>query len=186
MLSNIEYILNCFIKSEISFAKEIKDNIEDYENIFCEYIIPFLEVKEVNIALIGLSNVGKTSFIIRLEGFLEEENSDYSIYKIYKNNKIINMYEFSSKNMYKNMNKKYNNIDGIILMVDTQRISYFYGLTWFQELYKNTGNVPYIFLQNKIEESSESLYDQLYHTWNISVQNNYGIEKALENLLKNL
>ena len=181
-MSEIEYILHCLIKSEEGFGKDIKDNIEDYSNIFYEYIIPFIKLKEINIAIIGLSNVGKTSFIEKLGGILEEENTDYSIYKIYRENKIINMYEFSSKNMYKNMNKKYN-IDGIILIVDTQRISYFYGLPWFQEMYKNNDNIQYIFLRNKVELSSESLFDPLYHTWNISVKNNYGVEKALQNLL---
>ena len=97
---------------------------------------------------------------------------------------LINMYEFSSKNMYKNMTKKYVNIDAIILMVDTESVSYFYGLTWFQEMYKINGNIPYIFLRNKVDNLYESLFDPLYHTWNISAKNKYGVEEALQNLLK--
>jgi GTPase SAR1 family protein len=187
MSSNIEYILHCFMVSEAGLAKDIKDNVDDYNNIFSEYILPYLNLKEVNIALIGLTNVGKTAFIESLDGVLQEQNYEYYIYKIYRNDVIINMYEFKSKNMYKNMNKKYTNFDGIILMVDTSRISYFYGLTWFQEMYKNIGNnIPYIFLHNKIDNSDTSLYDNLYHTWNISVKNKYGINESLKKLLNKI
>ena len=112
-MSNIEYILNCFLKSEEGFAEEIKDNIDDYDNIFSEYVIPFLIPKEVNIVLIGLANTGKTSFIKSLGGELKEDNIDYSLYEIYIHDMLINMYEFSSKNMYKNMTKKYDNIENI-------------------------------------------------------------------------
>jgi hypothetical protein len=84
------------------------------------------------------------------------------------------------------MNKKYINIDGIILMVDTESVSYFYGLTWFQEMYKRNGNIPYIFLRNKIDNLQESVFDSLYRTWNISAKNKYGIEEALQNLLKKI
>jgi len=181
-MSDIEYILSCFIKSESGLGKDIKENIRDCDNIFYEHVIPFLKFKEVNIALIGLPNVGKTSFVKILGGIISEDNTNY---KIYRDNILINMYEFSSKSMYRSMDKKYN-IDGIILMVDTQRIMYLFGLRLFQKMYKNTNNVPYIFLQNKVDTSSESLFDSFYHTWNISVKNNYGIEKALQNLLKKL
>jgi GTPase SAR1 family protein len=185
-MSNIEYILNCFLKSEEGFAGEIKDNIDDYDNIFSEYVIPFLIPREVNIVLIGMSNTGKTSFIKSLGGELKEDNIDYSLYEIYIHDILINMYEFSSKNMYKNMTKKYDNIDGIILMVDTESVSYFYGLTWFQEMYKRNGNIPYIFLRNKIDNLYESTFDSLYHTWNISAKNKYGIEESIQNLLKKI
>ena len=183
-MSEIEYILHCFLKSEEGFGKDIKENIEDYDNIFSEYVIQFLKPREVNIVLIGLANVGKTSFIKSLGGELKEDNIDYSLYEIYTDNMLINMYEFSSKNMYKNMTKKYVNIDAIILMVDTESVSYFYGLTWFQEMYKINGNIPYIFLRNKVDNLYESLFDPLYHTWNISAKNKYGVEEALQNLLK--
>lgn len=185
-MSNTEYILNCFVKSNEGFAKDIKDNIDDCDNIFYEYVIQFLIPKEVNIALIGLSNVGKTSFSKSLGGELKEDNVDYSLYEIYTDNMLINMYEFSSKNMYKNMTKKYVDIDAIILMVDTESVSYFYGLQWFQEMYKRNGNIPYIFLRNKIDNLYESTFDSLYHTWNISAKNKYGTVKALENLLEKL
>ena len=85
--------------------------LRDYDNIFSEYVIPFLIPIEVNIVLIGLTNTGKTSFIKSLGGELKENNIDYSLYEIYIHDMLINMYEFSSKNMYKNMTKKYDNID---------------------------------------------------------------------------
>ena len=185
MTSNIEYILHCFTNSDEELAKDIKENIDDYENILTDYILPFITYKEVNIGIIGMGNVGKTSFIKSLDGVLDIHTNEYSVYKIYRDNIIINMHEFSSKNMYKIMNKKYN-MDGLILMVDNQRISYFYGLTWFQEMYKNTGNIPYIFLHNKVDENVESLFDSMYHTWNISAKNKYGTVKALENLIEKI
>lgn len=65
-MDNIEYFLHCFTISNKKLSKDIKENIDDYDNIL-SLVVPYIIKKEFNIGLVGPPNVGKSSLIYKLK-----------------------------------------------------------------------------------------------------------------------
>lgn len=186
---NIDFVLHCLENSENEFIKDIKDNIEDWNNV-SSIIFSHFDFKQINIVIIGLTKTGKTTFVNTLK------NSFQDIYKptlktsnsiLIKNNQTINIIDFSSTDMFNTKYIDYKNIDGIIMIMKDD-LEYHFILEWCKNIIRKKGkNIPNFLIRNKknydINPFDYMDYDYLYNSNTIDLKNKDKVENVLNKLL---
>lgn len=183
---SIEFTLNCIESSDNKFAKELKDDIEDWNNV-SSVIFSFLEYKTTNIIVIGLGKTGKTTFINTLL------QKDYNKYKptvnvsfnfLDFNNQYFNLVDFSSTQMYISNKVDHKTIDGIIIIMK-EDIEYQFVIEWYKNIVRIKGrDVPKILIRNKqYYNICDCEYDQYYNTITIDVKNKDEVHNVFNKFL---
>lgn len=183
----IEFILNCIESSENKSAKELKDEIEDWNNV-SSVVFSFLEYKTTNIAVIGFAKTGKTTFINTL---LQKDNNiykptlDVNFNFIEFNNQYINIIDFSSSQMYNSRKVDYKTIDGIIIIMK-EDLEYHFVIEWYKNIVRRKGyDIPKILIRNR---KHYNIYDyendQYYNSITIEIKNKYEVQTTFNNFLK--
>ena len=146
---------------------------------------------EINIALIGVAGVGKTSFLKSLknekfddvykatEGFYM--NNKYEIYK--EKFKLV-FYDFSGIEMYCSYTHNaysYINFDFIIVMIDYRHVSFTLGKKWYKTLKKKFPMSKSLLLKNIRAGKDENKYP--IPCIDIDSRKNIGIDKVIEDII---
>ena len=171
---------------------EFKKNVDDSGMLF-PLILSFIHPIEINVALIGHSGVGKTSFLKRLtKGTYDGSyrattdfymSHEYEIQFDYLTK--FKFYDFSSVEryvVYSNYDSEYVKFDIIGLMIDKSRTSYRIGTSWYRYLKKKFPYSRGIIIKNKIDIRNKDENESVKGDVKISVKLNIGLDNVLEKM----
>lgn len=194
-INELSKIMNIYSKSTNDFWNSYKEDVDDCDNIMSLVMdyVPILKPKvNIKIALIGISGVGKTTFLKRL---LDNSfnrcyfaTSGYDISEIVRDNITYEFYDFAGQEMYcgvYNNAKFYEIFDFIFVMFDkNSRLSHKNGREWLRRI--NTHNIPVVKIRNKFEVGDESFEVNNGDGYvNISIKTGQGVEEVLKQIVVN-
>jgi len=180
-MNNTEYFLHCFTISDKKLSKDIKENIDDYDNIL-SLIVPFIIKKEFNIGLVGPPKAGKTSLIYKLQDIKLPKKyiGSVDIFKcmIEDTNFVINIIEIPDNIEVATKDKIILSLDMVILMLEKAQ-TFTYDNYIVNKIIRNASrkNIPIITFINKC--NSGNVY--LNNTIDISVKGM--AKKTLEKII---
>ena len=186
---SLEFTLNCIEHSENEFAKELKDEIVDWNNV-SSVIFSFIECKPINIVVLGFGKTGKTTFINTLLG----KNYEIEIYKptldvnfnfLEINGQCINVIDFSSTQIYNSKIVDYKTIDGIILIMRDD-LEYHFIIEWYRNIVRKKGtDIAKILIRNrKFYSIYDSENDEYYNSTTIDVKNKDEVKTVFNDFLR--
>ena len=188
----IHFILHCLEISENEYIKNMREDIEDWNNVSSN-IFSYLEFKDTNIAIIGLCKTGKTTFINTLKNNFQDIyeptlKTNYNL--LIKNNQRVNIIDFSSKDMFNTKNIDYTSIDGIIMIMKDD-LEYHFLFEWSKNIIRKKGkNIPNILIRNKkfcdINPFDYINSDYFYNSNTIDLKDKDKVEKVFNKLLNEI
>jgi len=137
------------------------------------------------IGIVGITGVGKTQFIDRLEGKAFDTHysmtDQYEIRWIRHGKTDIEFRDFAGTQYFRTDNDLFFDLDVLILMVDDSKISYKNGKKAAAEILAKYSPKRVMLIQNKIDKIDN---DKLLSTaYKISVKNNEGIQELMDDIL---
>lgn len=169
----MEYILNCYSSSKEGIFNEYKEYVDDADNIFAD-ILSFIGPKNLKIAIIGCTRVGKSTLI----NIAKTKSKDiYLKYNI--------TLEFVELDSITNVGK-IDNLDFMIMMFDSNR-TYFFGMESYRKLQIKNGNIPGIFIKNKVDSGTKNnnIVNPLDYSYHISLRHGFGFNNIIDQIVQN-
>jgi predicted GTPase len=81
---------------------------------------------------------------------------------------------------------KIDKLDFVIMMFDSNR-TYFFGMESYRKLQIKNGNIPGIFIKNKVDRETENnnIVNPLDYSYHISLRHGFGFDNIIDQIVQN-